>query len=139
MAISKLKYWCYKVLPLVYDDSLSYYEQLCKVVGKLNEIIDVADKFSEQYQEIQDAIAELQKQIDNIDTTFIKSLVESYLGQMILVRISDGGNIMYDIPDGWKDITFNTTGLDITNEMLSKNGLVADYEYGRLVLSLEWD
>ena len=32
-----------KVLPLVYDDSLSYYEVLCKVVNKINEIIENID------------------------------------------------------------------------------------------------
>lgn len=30
---------CQKILPLVYDDSLSYYEAVCKVVAKLNEVI----------------------------------------------------------------------------------------------------
>lgn len=39
--IEDIKYWCYKVLPLVYDDSLSYYEVVCKVVAKINEIIPV--------------------------------------------------------------------------------------------------
>lgn len=39
MAIFPFRYWCYKILPLVYDDSLSYYELLCKVVEKLNEVI----------------------------------------------------------------------------------------------------
>lgn len=38
--IDKLKYWCNKILPLVYDDSLSYYEILCKTSAKLNEVID---------------------------------------------------------------------------------------------------
>ena len=38
-SISALRYWCYKILPLVYDDSLSYYEILCKVTEKLNEVI----------------------------------------------------------------------------------------------------
>lgn len=33
------KWWAHKILPLVYDDSLSYYEFLCKVMDKLNEII----------------------------------------------------------------------------------------------------
>ena len=33
----KLRFWCQKVLPLVYDDSLSYYELLCKVVDNLNQ------------------------------------------------------------------------------------------------------
>lgn len=37
--VSALKYWCYKILPLVYDDSLSYYEVLCRVTKKLNEVI----------------------------------------------------------------------------------------------------
>lgn len=31
---------CFKVLPLVYDDSLSYYEVLCKLTSKMNEIIE---------------------------------------------------------------------------------------------------
>lgn len=31
-----LKFWCQKAIPLVYDDSLSYYEVLCKVVTYLN-------------------------------------------------------------------------------------------------------
>lgn len=38
--IDKLKYWCNKILPLVYDDSLSYYETLCKTSAKLNEVIE---------------------------------------------------------------------------------------------------
>ena len=33
-------FWCQKILPAVYDDSLSYYELLCKVVDKLNEVIN---------------------------------------------------------------------------------------------------
>lgn len=37
--IDKLRYWCHKILPLVYDDSLSYYEVLCKTSAKLNEVI----------------------------------------------------------------------------------------------------
>ena len=37
--IDNLRYWCHKILPLVYDDSLSYYEVLCKTSAKLNEVI----------------------------------------------------------------------------------------------------
>ena len=29
-----------KILPLTYDDSLSYYEQLCKLTNKMNELVD---------------------------------------------------------------------------------------------------
>lgn len=37
--IKPFKFWCQKVLPLVYDDSLSYYEVLCKIVHYINELI----------------------------------------------------------------------------------------------------
>lgn len=33
------RFWTQKVLPLVYDDSLSYYEVLNRVVAKLNQVI----------------------------------------------------------------------------------------------------
>lgn len=38
-SVSQLNFWVQKVLPLVYDDSLSYYELLNKVVKKLNDLI----------------------------------------------------------------------------------------------------
>lgn len=37
--VRPLHYWTYKILPLVYDDSLSYYEVLAKATKKLNEVI----------------------------------------------------------------------------------------------------
>lgn len=41
--ISPVHFWVQKVLPLVYDDALSYYEVLSKVVLKLNEIIEIVN------------------------------------------------------------------------------------------------
>lgn len=38
--LEKTKAYCAKVLPLVFDNSLSYYESLCKFMYKLNECID---------------------------------------------------------------------------------------------------
>lgn len=38
--VTELRYWCQKILPLVYDDSLSYYEVLGKIVKKLNDLIE---------------------------------------------------------------------------------------------------
>lgn len=137
--VSTLKYWCYKVLPLVYDDSLSYYEMLCKVVAKLNELIEKYASFDDVVAEIQSAIDELQKQIDAFDTTYIEKLIKDKLANMIYVGISDAGYIIYYIPESWNDVSFNTTGLDITNEQLVNNGHVANYEYGRLVLSMYAD
>lgn len=137
--IDKVKFWCYKVLPLVYDDSLSYYELLCKVVSKLNELIEKYASFDDMVEEIQSAIDALQKQIDEFDTTYIEKLIKDKLANMIYVWISDAGYIIYYVPESWNDISFNTTGLDIQNEQLADNGHVANYEYGRLVLSMYAD
>ena len=137
--IDKVKFWCYKVLPLVYDDSLSYYELLCKVVSKLNELIEKYASFDDMVEEIQTAIDALQKQIDEFDTTYIEKLIKDKLANMIYVWISDAGYFIYYIPESWNDVSFNTTGLDISNEELANNGHVANYEYGRLVLSMYAD
>ena len=34
-------FYCQKILPLTYDNSLSYYEQLCKTTHKINEVIQL--------------------------------------------------------------------------------------------------
>lgn len=47
MALRPFRFWCQKVLPLVYDDSLSYYELLCKVVKQLNDTGEVVNLLSE--------------------------------------------------------------------------------------------
>lgn len=51
--IEKLHYWTHKILPLVYDDSLSYYEVLAKIRAKLNEVIDfIGDNFAENIKKV---------------------------------------------------------------------------------------
>lgn len=125
--IKPLRFWCQKVLPLVYDESLSYYELLCKVAEKLNELIEHDSEQDEAIQSMREALKELQELIDNFDTTVIAKIVQNYLASMIFVGISDAGYFIYTIPYSWKNITFNTTGLDIQ--------LTAQPEYGHLVLS----
>lgn len=132
----RLRFWCYKVLPLAYDNSLSYYEVLCKVVSKLNEVIEAQDKYSDTFNEIQEAIDKLQEQVDNFDTSYIEKLISDKLANMIYVDISDAGYIIYNVPESWNDIQFNTTGLDISNDELGYEGHIANYDYGRLVLSM---
>lgn len=125
--IKPVHFWCQKVLPLVYDESLSYYEVLCKVRDKLNEVIELSNSWDEQYKQLQEAIQEIQEWIDNFDTTYIEQLIQEKLATMIFVGITDAGYIVYTIPDTWESITFNTTGLDIELELQP--------EYGHLVLS----
>lgn len=124
--LTRFKFWCQKVLPLVYDDSLSYYEVLCKVVEYINNLIAEDKLIEENISELQNELAEVQKWIDNFDTDYAKELLEETVATMIFVEINDEGYIVYNIPSTWEDIVFNTTGLDIDIE---------DYDYGHLVLS----
>lgn len=121
------KFWCYKVLPLVYDDSLSYYEVLCKVVTYINKLIEQDKIFGDELTNLLKELEKVKEWINNFDTSFIEELIKKYIATMILVEISDSGYIVYNIPESWKDITFNTTGLDIK--------LKIQPEYGHLVLS----
>jgi predicted sugar kinase len=110
-SITPVKFWCYKILPLVYDDSLSYYEVLCKVVKKLNEVIENYSASGETIQSMQEAIAELQKWVDNFDTTFIEEVVQEYLEKMVKTvtfGISSAGYFMAVIPDWMSKIEFGT-------------------------------
>lgn len=46
--VEPLKYHVQAVLPTVYDDSLSYYELLNKVVQKTNEVIEQINNYEER-------------------------------------------------------------------------------------------
>ena len=39
--IDGINHKCHSVLPLIYDESLSYYEIICKLVKKMNEVISL--------------------------------------------------------------------------------------------------
>lgn len=58
--IEPVKFWCQKVLPLVYDNSLSYYEVLCKLVDYLNQVIDALNTQDEDLKQyVDNAISNL--------------------------------------------------------------------------------
>ena len=130
MNLEKFRFWCFKVLPLVYDDELSYYEVICKCVDYINNLIENDKAISNDVEQLKQEMKQVQEWIDNYDTSFAESIIREYLATMIFVTISDSGYIIYNIPANWKSITFNTTGLDIKN-----NIGVGNYDYGHLVLS----
>nr|DAJ44107.1 MAG TPA: MAD PROTEIN/MAX PROTEIN/DNA factor, DNA, bHLHZ, TRANSCRIPTION-DNA.0A [Caudoviricetes sp.] len=124
--LETFKFWCFKVLPLVYDDSLSYYEVLCKVVDYINKLIEQDKVFGGEIEKLKQEISVVQNWIKNFDTSYAEEIIKQYIATMIFVEISDSGYIVYYIPSSWKDIVFNTTQLDIE---------INGYDYGRLVLS----
>lgn len=66
--IAPFRFWCQKILPLSYDDSLSYYEALCKISGKMNEIIDMVNSYKEEYiSYVNEQIENLKRYVDEND------------------------------------------------------------------------
>ena len=45
--LNTMRFYCQPILPLVYDESMSYYETLCKLVGQLNTTGDAVNKLNE--------------------------------------------------------------------------------------------
>lgn len=45
--LNTMRFYCQPILPLVYDESMSYYETLCKVVGQLNSTGETVNKLNE--------------------------------------------------------------------------------------------
>lgn len=125
--LNTFKFWCQKILPLVYDDSLSYYEVLCKVVDYINQLIDNDKIIGEELENLKTELVTVKKWIDEFDTSYAEKIIKDSISTMIFVEITDSGYIVYNIPSEWNDITFNTTGLDIELDMQK--------DYGHLVLS----
>lgn len=121
------RYWCCKVLPLVYEDSLSYYEVLGKVVKYINDLVEQDKVFSDELDALRKDVTVINEWIENFDKSYAETVIRDCIATMIFVEISDAGYIIYNIPDSWKEIVFNTTGLDINIE--------SQQEYGHLVLS----
>ena len=125
--LETFKFWCMKILPLVYDDSLSYYEVLCKVVDYINQLIENDKIIYSELESLKNDLKEVQNWIDNFDTSYAEQIIKNYIASMIFVEITDAGYIVYNIPGEWDRITFNTTELDIHLDLQT--------EYGHLVLS----
>lgn len=70
MKITPLKMWVQNVLPVVYDDSLSYYEMVGKINEKTNEIIAQVNENTDGIE----ALNEVIQQLGNIDE--LRALLE---------------------------------------------------------------
>ena len=89
------RFWCQKVLPLVYDNSLSYYELLCKVVDYLNKTMEDVDHMNTDidtlytnFQEFQEGtfqiynelVAYVNSYFDNLD---VQEQINNKLDEMV--------------------------------------------------------
>ena len=64
--LQRLFFRCHKILPLVYDESLSYYEVLCKVAASLNETIDAVNDLNDNVSELNSHVNVLQEEVEQL-------------------------------------------------------------------------
>ena len=102
-----LKFWCQKVLPLVYDDSLSYYEVLAKLTAKVNEVIAAFN--NEISQEIIDFV-----QSDDFET-WLKTFIQSRKIELHSLAVIGDSNAA----------GFGWWGGDVSNKTLENDGYCA--------------
>lgn len=82
-SINPFPYWKWnKVLPAVYDDSLSQYEILCKLLNVVNNIIDSTNSTGEQVEQLTQLVQHL------IDGEFPSGIVQ-YVKDIITAIVGD--------------------------------------------------
>ena len=83
----RFKFWCNKVLPTVYDDSLSYYEVLNKMATYLNDALENLETMEDNLETLAStvsgdttAITNLQNSVSQItqEVTILRNTVEGF-------------------------------------------------------------
>lgn len=112
-----------KVLPAIYDDSLSYYEVLCKVQYALEELCKFAHEIDDEQGELTQTVEGLIEEFnefkehgfDDYYRQMIQAWVDANMERIIHDAVKmvwfgltlDGYFIAY-IPDSWEEIIFDT-------------------------------
>lgn len=85
--VKPFKFWCQKVLPLVYDDSLSYYELLCKITDYINKIIEDLSASEDNIGDLLTAYNQLQDYVNNY---FSNLDVQEEINNKLDAMVEDG-------------------------------------------------
>lgn len=84
-AVQPFRYWTHKILPLVYDDSLSYYELIAKVYEKLNEAINAVDTNIEDMHSMLIAYKQLEDYVNQYtDPEEVERIVSAEVTKLVL-------------------------------------------------------
>ena len=110
-AVGKFKFWCQKVLPTVYDNSLSYYEVLNKLAKYLNDLIENVDTMQDNIEELADEIGDmdaLRVQVNELDERTEILDYSEFLGHdgyfVPRVRVEDAESEDATYYIGWDEI-----------------------------------
>lgn len=114
--LQPFRYWCQKVLPLVYDDSLSYYELLCKVVDYLNKTMEDVETLHGDVTNLHTAYEELQAYVNNYFSTLdVQEEINNKLDNMA------NSGVLYEIIRRYTDPIVNEQNekINVLNSRMS--------------------
>ena len=129
--LTKLRYWTFKILPLVYDDSLSYYEVLAKVTNKVNELVDSNNTMP---QAITD---EITKQLDESYAANINNKINSAVN-----TVTENANNQIDkLANEVTDLNnkFNSAVNTVTENANNQIDKLANEVYAKLITAIATD
>lgn len=126
--LKPFRFWCQKILPVVYDDSLSYYELLCKVVDFLNKTMEDVDTLQGDVTNLHTAYVALQGYVNNyFDNLDVQEEINTKLDQM-----AESGALtallkpfIPDLVETWLDLHITPT-TPLIDSSLSISGAGAD-------------
>jgi len=77
------RFWCQAVLPLTFDDSISYYEAICKLANSINNIVDDLQTIANEIEQINNRIDALIKYVNNyFDNLDLTSTITNVINKM---------------------------------------------------------
>lgn len=85
--MNPFRFWCQKVLPLAYDDALSYYEVLCKLSEYLNEMLSNVESLKGDVDNLRKAFEALQEWVNNY---FANLDIKGDIKETIIEMVNDG-------------------------------------------------
>lgn len=134
----RFRVFCQRILPAVYDDSMSYMEVICKLLSELQDITVKIDVESQDIEDLKKRLEELEKLFEEFQQNGFKDtymeLIEAWLqenmwcimswgSRIVWFGISDDGYFQAFIPDN-----FNFLNFDVNMDSESP-------DYGKLMLS----
>ena len=97
-------FWCQKTIPLVFDNSMSYYECLCKLLNYVNSLTNDVAEIARLQEELQNYVdnyftnLDIQEEINNkLDKMAEDGELESIIGAYINANVVLGFNTITDL------------------------------------------
>lgn len=119
--------------PNLYNDDWLL-KRMKELLVQLDELEEWKKLWEEEYEEFKELVEEIEagnfpESIRDAFSNWMSENAITLVGElvkMVFFGITDTGHFVAYIPDGWDDIIFNTTGMDIA---------IAGQDFGHLTLS----